>query len=184
MAGQSAYDDVLYGSDSDFSDSEEEEKPAPKNKKGSRKQETFIREGSEDPVDLLDQNAFSKVSSNLPILREEELQRRAKMAARASSFKSGQDGRMIIEESPPTSKKNQVSAKEYNAYEEAQESTDMAKKGYRDRVKFNNKRSRQDAEDFDVEMTDAYPEVKTPPKKRTVLFDGRKKGFHKRRPIQ
>jgi ribosomal RNA-processing protein 12 len=165
-----------------LSNSEEEERPAAKGKKDRRKQETFIREGSEDPVDLLDQSAFSKVSSNLPIFQNEELRRRAKAAARASSFKSNQDGRMIIEEPHLTSKRREKGpTTEYNAYEEAHESTDMAKRGYRDRLKFSNKRGRQDAEDFDVEMTDAYTEVKTPPKKKPVIFDGRHKGIQKRR---
>ena len=184
MTTQSAYDEVLYGSDSDLSDFDDEERPRQRSNKGSRKQETFIREGSEDPVDLLDQSAFSKVSSNQPLLRNEELHRRAKAASRAATFKSNQDGRMIIEEPKPATKKNQEPAVEYNAYAEAHESNDMAKRGHRDRIKFSNKRSRQDAEGFDVEMTDAYPEVKTPPKKKTVMFDGRRKGMQKRRPIQ
>ncbi len=90
---------------------------------------------------------------------------------------------MIIEEPNPTPPKNKTPAVEYNAYAEATESNDMAKRGFRDRIKFSNKRSRQDAEDFDVEMTDAYPEPKMPPKKKNVSFDGRKKGFPKRRPV-
>lgn len=92
---------------------------------------------------------------------------------------------MIIEEPKPISRKSDNNGKEYNAYEETQESKDMAKRGYRDKIKFTNKRSRQDAEDFDVEMTDAYGDgkEKTPPKKRNVIFDGRKRGFQKRRPI-
>jgi hypothetical protein len=88
---------------------------------------------------------------------------------------------MIIEEAAQESGKPQSNKLEYNAYAEAQESKDMAKRGVRDRIKFSNKRSRQDAEDFDVEMTDAYPE-KSLPKKRNVVFDGRKKP-QKRRPV-
>ena len=94
---------------------------------------------------------------------------------------------MIIEESKPAPRKAENNGKEYNAYEEMQESKDMAKRGFRDKIKFSNKRSRQDAEDFDVEMTDAYgaPQPqKAPVKKRNVVFEGRKKGFQKRRPIQ
>ena len=177
----------LYGSDSELSDSEDESpKQARKLKKGSRKQDTFIREGSDEPVDLLDQNAFSHVSSHQPITQDEEFRRRAKAASRASTFKSNQDGRMIIEEPKPVSRKVEKNGKEYNAYEEMQESNDMAKRGFRDKIKFSNKRSRQDAEDFDVEMTDAYgePPQKAPVKKRNVVFEGRKKGFQKRRPIQ
>ena len=187
MKAQSAYDAVLYGSDSEISDSDDESpKQARKPKKGSRKQDTFIREDSDEPVDLLDQNAFSHVSSHQPITQDEEFRRRAKAASRASTFKSNQDGRMIIEEPKPASRKVEKNGKEYNAYEEMQESNDMAKRGFRDKIKFSNKRSRQDAEDFDVEMTDAYekPPQKAPVKKRNVVFEGRKKGFQKRRPIQ
>ena len=92
---------------------------------------------------------------------------------------------MIIEEPNPVPRKATITGSEYNAYEEMQESNDMAKRGFRDKIKFSNKRSRQDAEDFDVEMTDAYGEKsqKIPPKKRNIIFDGRKKGFQKRRPI-
>ena len=92
---------------------------------------------------------------------------------------------MIIDEPKPVSRKSTNNGTEYNAYEEMQESNDMAKRGFRDKIKFSNKRSRQDAGDFDVEMTDAYGEQpqKTAPKKRNVIFEGRKKGFQKRRPI-
>ena len=80
-----------------------------------------------------------------------------------------------------------MEVQEYNAYQEAQESRDMAKRGFRDRIKFSNKRTRQNAEGFtgDVEMADAYPEETTPPKKKTIKFDGRQKGgaFLHRRPI-
>lgn len=84
--------------------------------------------------------------------------------------------------------KSQEGKVEYNAYEEAHESRDMAKRGFRDKVKFSNKRRRQDAEGFegDVEMTDAYAEQKAPPtKKKTVKFDGRRKNgaFQYRKPI-
>ena len=187
MTGQSAYDAVLYGSDSDLSDSDDEDpKPVQKPKRVSQKQQkTYIREGSAEPVDLLVQNAFSHVSSHQPLSQDEELRRRAKAASRASTFKSSQDGRMIIEEPKPTSRNTEKSAPEYNSYQEAQESNDMAKRGYKDKIKFSNKRSRQDAEDFDVEMTDAYGETqqKTPLKKKYVKFDGRKKEFQKRRPV-
>ena len=184
---QSAYDAVLYGSDSEVSDSEDENpQQTRKPKKGSRKQDTFIREGSDEPVDLLDQNAFSHVSSHQPITQDEEFRRRAKAASRASTFKSNHDGRMVIEEPKPASRKVENNGKQYNAYEEMQGSNDMAKRGFRDKIKFSNKRSRQDAEDFDVEMPDAYeePPQKAPAKKRNVIFEGRKRGFQKRRPIQ
>jgi hypothetical protein len=93
---------------------------------------------------------------------------------------------MVIEEPKPTSRKVENNGKQYNAYEEMQGSNDMAKRGFRDKIKFSNKRSRQDAEDFDVEMPDAYeePPQKAPGKKRNVIFEGRKRGFQKRRPIQ
>jgi hypothetical protein len=91
---------------------------------------------------------------------------------------------MIIEETKPTSRKTESKDLEYSAYNEAKESNDMAKRGYRDKIKFSNKRSRQDAEGFDVEMTDAYTEPqKAPVKKRNVVFNGRKKVFQNRRPI-
>jgi len=92
---------------------------------------------------------------------------------------------MIIEEPKPTLSNVGKAGPEYNAYQEVQESNDMAKRGYKDKIKFSNKRSRQDAEDFDVEMTDAYgePQQKGPQKKKYVKFDGRKKEFQKRRPV-
>ena len=183
--GLSAYDEVLYGSDSDLSDSNDESsKPSQNLKKGPRKQETFIREGSDEPIDLLDQSAFSYVSAHRPITEDEEFRRHAKAASRASTFKSSHDGRLIIEEPKPAVRKPESRGFEYNAYEEKQESKDMAQRGYRDKIKFSNKRSRQNAEDFDVEMTDAYGEEQTiPSKKKSVVFDGRKKGFQKRRSI-
>ena len=173
---------MLYGSGSELSDSEDDTPKPVKSKKRGRKQDTFIREGSENPVDLLDSNAFSYVSAHQPVSAKEELRRRAKAATRASTFKSTQDGRIIIEDSTPSSKKQEPKDREYDAYREMQESTDMAKRGHQDRVKFSNKRSRPDAEDFDVEMTDSHG-GETVPKKKRVVFDGRKRGIQKRRPI-
>jgi hypothetical protein len=91
---------------------------------------------------------------------------------------------MIIEEPKPTSGRTDHHGKEYNAFEEAQESNDMAKRGYRDKIRFSNKRSRHDAEDFEFEMTDAHGEPpKIASKKRNVIFERRKKGIQKRRPF-
>jgi hypothetical protein len=73
---------------------------------------------------------------------------------------------------------------EFNAFNEMQESSDMARRGLRDKVKFSNKRSRVDAEGYqDVDMTEAYGEVKTP-KKRQVSFGGRRKETQKRKPVR
>lgn len=190
--GQSAYDAILNESDSDldFPDLEEELNKAKdgKSKKKGRQQETFIREDSEEPIDLLSQNAFAHVTAHQPPTHAERSRRVAKAASRASTFKSTAQGRMIFEDPqvPGKGKQDKEAVAEYNAYEEAQDSRDMAKRGFRDRVKFSNKRSRQDAEGFagDVEMTDAYAEEKTPPMKKTVRFDGRQKGvaFQYRRP--
>lgn len=173
---------MLYGSASELSDSEDDTPKPVKSKKGGRKQDTFIREGSDNPVDLLDSNAFSHVSAHQPVTAKEELRRRAKAATRASTFKSTQDGRVIIEDSTPASQKQEAKDKEHDAYREMQESADMAKRGHQDRVKFSNKRSRPTAEHFDVEMTDAY-DGEAVPKKKRVVFDGRKRGIQKRRPI-
>jgi ribosomal RNA-processing protein 12 len=175
------YDAILGESDSDldFSDLEEQlnKVKGGKPKKGHRNQETFIREGSEELVDLLSQSVFSHVSTHRPPTRAEQSRRAAKAASRASTYKSTAQGRMIFEEPAPQGKKEKPGKAEveYNAYEEVQESRDMAKRGFRDRIKFSNKRSRQDAEGFtgDVEMTNAYSEKTLPPKKKTVRFGGR-----------
>jgi len=166
-------------------------KPSQKQKKGSNRQkrETFIREESNEPVDLLDQKAFSHVTSRQPLTKDEEFRRRAKAASLASTFKSTHDGKMIIDEDAgkPENARGKGEEKVYNAYEEAHESKDMAKRGYRDRVTFSNKRSRQEAEDFDVEMPDAYGEGEkkgAPAKKKQVVFDGRRGNFQKRKGVR
>ena len=93
---------------------------------------------------------------------------------------------MIIEEPSQAVRKTEVKDLEHNIYREAQESNDMAKRGYQDKIKFSNKRSRPDAEDFDVDMTDAHGDIEKSMqrKKKQVIFNGRKRGVQRRRVIQ
>jgi ribosomal RNA-processing protein 12 len=159
MNGQSAYDALLNSSDSDLSDNDNEPPKSTKSKKAPRKQETFIRKGWENPINLLEQGSFSNISTQKPITTHEEFQRRAKAASCASTFKS-QNHRLVFEEPVPVSKNTSMQTADVpdiNAFNKMQKSSDMERRGLRDKVKFSNKRSRVDAEGFeDVEMTEAH----------------------------
>ena len=160
MTKTSTYDDIVYGSGSG-SDSDDETGIG-KQKTKAPTSSVFIRDDSETPADLLNPSTVSRISSYPP-------RKPYKKVTRQHLFKPDQDGRMIIDErdQPPETKVDV----EYDAYQELQQSNDMAKRGYRDRVKFSNKRSRQDAEDFDVEMVDAYEKPKkVVVKKKVVKF--------------
>ncbi|CEG82337.1 hypothetical protein RMATCC62417_16418 [Rhizopus microsporus] len=97
-----AYEEVLYGSDSEIDDDSDDEtvqkvkaavetlKQQKKKKNKQLQQQAFIREDEDSPLDFLDRSALGHISSSKPVQRKKK--------NIASAFNENEDGRLIISE--------------------------------------------------------------------------------------
>ncbi|KAI0320923.1 ribosomal RNA-processing protein 12 [Amylostereum chailletii] len=150
-----AFEDVLYGSESELEDSDDEgaeQRPAANKRKGAD-YATRLRVDDDEPMDLLS-GAAARVANA-------KQTRKRKPGQDATHFKTGDDGKMMIEDS--SDEEVGVGADRENvegtAYLEQMTSVDGFTRGPGGRIKFNKdtkKRRREAAEneDRDVEMED------------------------------
>ncbi|KAI8979642.1 NUC173 domain-containing protein [Mycotypha africana] len=167
-AFQDAYEEVLYGSDSDIDedDSDEEgaaegdktsnlvkaaakalnERKTAKTKKLKAATNAFIREDDEEgPLDFLDRSALGRISSSKPA------QRKAKKNNK-EAFAKGDDGRLIINE--PTTQKGgdeEVAEAEEDYYMQHVTNPDGFVRDKRNRIKF---KKGKDATENAMELDD------------------------------
>ncbi|KAJ7680501.1 armadillo-type protein [Mycena polygramma] len=148
-----AFEDVLYGSESELEDSDDDEPqqrraPAPGKKKGAE-QGARIRIDDDEPMDLLE-GAASRITHGTS-------NRRRKPGQDAARFKTDDDtGKMIIDEEEEDGQADSAVDVAGTAYRENITSVDGFTRGANGRVKFNKdtKKRRRDNEDVDgdVEM--------------------------------
>ncbi|KAK0485757.1 armadillo-type protein [Armillaria novae-zelandiae] len=160
-----AFEDVLYGSESELEDSDDEREPTQTtNKRNQRKFEgSRLRMDNDEPMDLL-QGTASRVTNV-------QSSRRRKPGQEASRFKTDDDtGKLIIDDSDDDEADDAKADVAGEAYRESLTSVDGFKRGANGRVKFNKdtkKRRREDgAIDEDVEMGEGDISTKVQKSKR------------------
>ncbi|CAC37426.1 Ribosome biogenesis protein Rrp12 [Schizosaccharomyces pombe] len=170
----SAYEAAVYDTDDEAEEEFENDEMNNGNGGDLRMDEAFVQEDNdEEPLDLLDIEAVSKISSTDP---------RKKLAARKqklnSAFKSNEEGRLLINDSDEDeliedSLANAQQHAEVNrTYLEAVAGKESFRRGLNNRVKFSNKRVR---DDYDEEMEEVeVPEVTRKPAKQK--FDRKQRG--------
>ncbi|KAI0332309.1 NUC173-domain-containing protein [Cubamyces sp. BRFM 1775] len=155
-AAGDAFEDVLYGSESELDDSDDEDVPAQNAASKRRGKDTGarLRVDDDEPMDLLS-GAASRVTS------KSHIRSRKKPGQDAARFKMDEDtGKMVIdEESDDEGAEAEAAGEDVagNAYLESLTSVDGFKRGPNGRIKFNKdtKKRRREAEaDEDVEMGD------------------------------
>ncbi|KAI8992894.1 NUC173-domain-containing protein [Trametes punicea] len=160
-----AFEDVLYGSESELEDSDDEEAPAQKGASNRKAKDSGarLRVDDDEPLDLLS-GAASKVTTA-------HSNKRKKPGQDAAHFKMDEEtGKMVIdEESDDGAGEAGVGGEDVagNAYVENLTSVDGFRRGPNGKIKFNKdtkKRRREAAEDEDVEMADGEA-VQKPSKK-------------------
>ncbi|KZT59521.1 NUC173-domain-containing protein [Calocera cornea HHB12733] len=159
-----AFEDVLYGSESEIDDDESaDERPArnaPHGKKGAKGQ-ARLRMDDDAPMDLLHDAAAQLTKTSA---------KRRQPGQDASAFKTDDSGRLVInddEEMHDAAAGEDVAG---NAYLETMTSADGFTRGRRGEVRFNKntkKRRAAEEEDGDIEMADADG----PPKKKKPFED-------------
>ncbi|KAG1062776.1 hypothetical protein G6F42_027346 [Rhizopus arrhizus] len=155
-AFQDAYEEVLYGSESEIDDegSEDETLKTVKAASNALKQQkkkkqvvsnAFIREDGEDgPLDFLDRSALGRISSNKPQQR--------KIKSNKGAFAEGDDGRLVINE-PTPQQEAQEEAEEAGEdyYMQHMTNPDGFTRDKRNRIKF---KKGKDAMDDAMEVDD------------------------------
>ncbi|KAI7903680.1 NUC173 domain-containing protein [Cokeromyces recurvatus] len=166
---QDAYEEVLYGSESEIDDEDDEDNDndnvtlkaaatALKQHKAKKQQQAaFIREGDDEPLDFLDRSALGRISSSKPTAR-----RTAKNIR--NEFAEGEDGRLVINE--PSAKKEEESEEEAEEdyYMQHVTNPDGFIRDKRNRIKFK-KSKNGDAMEVDDDDDEPKSKVKKPVKK-------------------
>ncbi|BFZ64427.1 pre-rRNA processing protein [Saitoella coloradoensis] len=157
----SGFEEAVYGSESEYgsdgSDVEMEDAPAKGQKQ--KRQQAFIQDTGDEPLDLLDRSATSHISSTKP---SDPRGRRGQAPSAKGKFKT-EDGKFKFDESDDD-EPNGTLEDGVAAYVEAIKNKESVsgRRGERNRVRFSNKRERDD--DDDVEMDDV-DEVAAPAKR-------------------
>ncbi|KAI0484441.1 pre-rRNA processing protein Rrp12 [Xylariaceae sp. FL0804] len=148
---ESEYDEALYSSDeSDGSDSDVE--ILGKSRKAEKGGSTYIVEDEDEPLDLLDKKALASISSTKP----GRLRRAGKTKARTDldgklilgeESGGGGDDAMVID--TPGGEEDGGGSSGVGAYVAALKSKDVGRRGRGGRLKFSNRRSKDDGDGDD-----------------------------------
>ncbi|KAG0362438.1 hypothetical protein BGZ54_008630 [Gamsiella multidivaricata] len=130
----SAYEDALYGSESDLSDDDDDDEEGhnegkTSQKKSSKKKQgadAWIKEDGDTPLDFLDRTVVSRVTASHP-----STQTARKVKDLSSAFKTSSDGKLVINESES---ENEGGAEEEEVDEETMQ-LDQAENNYLESLK-------------------------------------------------
>ncbi|KAI8970843.1 NUC173 domain-containing protein [Pilobolus umbonatus] len=151
---QDAYEEVLYGSESEIEDDGSEDETlkvakaigkatAQKSKKKQNAPNAFIREDGEDtPLDFLDRSALGRISSSKPMQR--------KMKTNQNDFTEDDSGRLVINEPKDNDDHSEGEAQE-DYYMQHVTNPDGFVRDKRNRIKF---KKGKDAKDDSMEIDD------------------------------
>ncbi|KAM0430579.1 hypothetical protein ACHAPT_005930 [Fusarium lateritium] len=148
---ENEYDQALYSSDSDASDdSDDEAAPRPK-KKAQKGGKTYIIEDDDEPLDLLDKKALANISSTKPVKLRKPTRTKAKFDLDGKLIlgkDSDDEGAGAMDVGEP----NNPEASGVGAYVAALKGKDAAKRGRGGKLKFSNRRTKDDDDEEDLEM--------------------------------
>ena len=179
---ENEYDQALYSSDSDSSggDDNDDEDTSRKSKKRSAKGgQTYILEGEDEPLDLLDKKALANMSSTKPL--------KQRKAPTRSKAKVDLDGKLILGKDSDDENDQAMMDVDHQpggessgvgAYVAALKGKDVAKRGRGGRLKFSNRKGNDADDDDDMEEMDgatasAVKSKMSPGRERSNSFRGR-----------
>jgi ribosomal RNA-processing protein 12 len=167
---ESEYDEALFGSDSDDSNAPSDMERdslhmrGQNNKRSARRNEAYIQEDEDEPLDLLDKRSIGNISSTKPFKQQKAVPKSRRNA------KMDLDGKLVINEddSDIGAENNKIATMDenpgdgsleggINAYIDAINSRDAARRGRGGRLKFTNKRPTQEVEmDIDDDADEPF----------------------------
>ncbi|UPK98938.1 hypothetical protein LCI18_009873 [Fusarium solani-melongenae] len=143
---ENEYDQALYSSDSDASDDSDDEAAPRQKKKAQKGGKTYIVEDDDEPLDLLDKKALANISSTKPVKLRKPQRTKAKYDLDGKLI-LGKDSDDEMEVDDPNPEASGV-----GAYVAALKGKDVAKRGRGGKLKFSNRRTKDDDDDEDLEM--------------------------------
>ncbi|KAI9482017.1 NUC173 domain-containing protein [Coemansia mojavensis] len=170
----SAYEDIIYGSESEFDESDEEERRGSKKPKGKKtkggnteeataKPNAWIKEDAEGPLDFLDRSAFTHFSTIDPSSAA------TAKARRMRSQPKMRDGKLVFDDEEEEARKAQAAAepaKNENAGEDYYVQSLTSKDGFyrtaNQKIKFHKRKAGDSDDEMDI-ASDS--ETKSPAKK-------------------
>ncbi|KAL3427189.1 ribosomal rna-processing protein 12 [Phlyctema vagabunda] len=147
---ESEYDEALHGSDEDSDGTDvSDNEVLGKSKKGKKGGKTYIVEDEKEPLDLLDRRALANISSTKPIKQREIKKSKVKMDLDGKLLLGDSDDndKMVLD-TPAETENNEGGV---DAYVSAIKGRDAVQRGRGGRLKFSNKRSKDDEEEMDVD---------------------------------
>ncbi|SZF02574.1 unnamed protein product [Blumeria hordei] len=143
---ESGYDETVYDSDdTSDSDSSDDEVLIGSRKGGKRQSATYIVEDEDDPLDLLDRKSLANISSTKPLKHKVPVKHKVKVDLDGKLLLGETDDAMVLDE-PEGDIETGV-----GAYVNAIKGRNAAQRGRGGRLKFSNKRSKEDEEDMDID---------------------------------
>lgn len=143
---ENEYDQALYSSDSDASEDSDDEAAPRQKKKAQKGGKTYIVEDDDEPLDLLDKKALANISSTKPVKLRKPQRTKAKYDLDGKLI-LGKDSDDEMEVDDPNPEASGV-----GAYVAALKGKDVAKRGRGGKLKFSNRRTKDDDDDEDLEM--------------------------------
>jgi ribosomal RNA-processing protein 12 len=153
---ETEFDEAVYGSDessddSDVSDNEVMGKSKKVAKKGGK---TYIVEDDEEPLDLLDRRALANISSTKPLKQRIPRKSKAKADLDGKLLLGGEsdDDAMVLD--TPANNQEDEDDGGVGAYVKAIKGRDAVQRGRGGRLKFSNKRDKDEDDEMDVDEDD------------------------------
>jgi ribosomal RNA-processing protein 12 len=151
---ESEYDEALHGSDSESDGSDiSDNEVLGKSKRGAKKGgKTYIVEDEDEPLDLLDRRALANISTTKPLKQRTPGKTKAKVDLDGKLVLGGDsdDDAMILD--TPAEGENDEGG--VGAYVKALKGRDAVQRGRGGRLKFSNKRSKDEDDEMDVDEDD------------------------------
>ncbi|KAI1105055.1 NUC173-domain-containing protein [Jackrogersella minutella] len=151
---ESEYDEALYSSDESDGSDDSDAEVLGKSRKGQKGGSTYIMEDEDEPLDLLDRKALASISSTKPGKLRKAGRTKAKTDLDGKLILGEDDGddddAMVIDTPGKGGEEGGV-----GAYVAALKSKDVGRRGRGGRLKFSNKRGKDDEdEEMDVDEKD------------------------------
>lgn len=146
-AGRDAFEDAMQDSDESESEESEAEESGNKKRRGPARNQTYIQ-NTDEPMDLLDKSAMAQVSSTNPAASRKP----KSLPSARNKYKTDMDGKFIFGNKDEDAVPEIGGGRGMGLMMEARQGM---KKNAKGKVKFSNKRDRDDAadDDGDHEMT-------------------------------
>ncbi|KAI0596031.1 NUC173 domain-containing protein [Biscogniauxia sp. FL1348] len=147
---ESEYDEALYSSEDSDASGDEDDEMAGKSRRSQKGGNTYIMEDEDEPLDLLDRKALASISSTKPGKLRKAGKSKAKLDLDGKLIigeDSDNDDAMVIDTPGDGGEESGV-----GAYVAALKSKDVARRGRGGRLKFSNRRGKNDDDDEEMDV--------------------------------